>query len=51
MKLNEMGTKVYRGLNAPIKMNLEYLKQNQLHELTINDACGHHHGDGGCGHH
>lgn len=50
MKLNQMGTKVYRGVNDTIECNLNLLKNNQLQELSVNDACSHHHGDGGCGH-
>lgn len=50
MKLNAMGTKVYRGVNDTIEVNLKFLQENKLPELTINDACAHHHGDGGCGH-
>lgn len=50
MKLNEMGTKVYRGVNDTIKVNLELLKEGKLDEFSINNACHHHHGDGGCGH-
>lgn len=50
IKLNEMGTKVYRGLNDTVKNNLKFLKENSLIEISINDACGHNHGDGGCSH-
>ncbi len=51
MKLNQMGTKVYRGANDTIEANLTFLKEGKLAELTINDACAHHHGNGGgCGH-
>ncbi|MBU5336891.1 NifB/NifX family molybdenum-iron cluster-binding protein [Intestinibacter bartlettii] len=49
-KLNAMGTKVYRGVKDTIEYNLSLLKNNQLQELSVNDACSHNHGDGGCGH-
>lgn len=50
IKLNEMGTKVYRGLNDTVKNNLKFLKENSLIEISINDACSHNHDDGGCSH-
>ena len=50
MKLNQMGTKVYRGVNDTIKVNLELLKDGKLEEFSIDNACSHHHGNGGCGH-
>ncbi len=51
MKLNEMGTKVYRGINDTIESNLKLLKENKLQEFSVNDACSHNHSKGnGCGH-
>ena len=51
MKLNEMGTKVYRGINDTIGSNLKLLKENMLQEFSVNDACSHNHPKGnGCGH-
>ena len=51
MKLNEMGTKVYRGINDTIESNLKLLKENKLQEFSVNDACYHNHSKGnGCGH-
>ena len=50
MKLNAMGTKVYRGVNATIKENLELFKEGKLNEFSPQDACSHHHGEGDCGH-
>ena len=51
MKLNAMGTKVYRGINDTIESNLKLLKENKLQEFSVNDACSHNHPKGnGCGH-
>lgn len=50
MKLNEMGTKVFRAIKDNVENNLKLLKENNLIEITIEDACAHHHGDGGCHH-
>ena len=51
MKLNAMGTKVYRGINDTIESNLKLLKENKLQEFSVNDACSHNHSKGnGCGH-
>lgn len=50
MKLNEMGTKVFRAIKDNVENNLKLLKENDLIEITIEDACAHHHGDGGCHH-
>ena len=50
MKLNAMGTKVYRGVNDTIEANLKLLKENKLQELSKDDACSHNHDDGGCAH-
>ena len=50
MKLNAMGTKVYRGVNDTIETNLKLLKENKLQELSKDDACSHNHDDGGCAH-
>ena len=43
IKLNEMGTKVYRGINDTIESNLKLLKENKLQEFSVNDACSHNH--------
>ena len=49
MKLNAMGTKVYRGVNDTIEANLKLLqKENKLQELSKDDACSHNHSDSGC---
>ena len=50
MKLNAMGTKVYRGVNDTIEANLKLLQENKLQELSKDDACSHNHSDGGCAH-
>ncbi|MCI6738867.1 MAG: NifB/NifX family molybdenum-iron cluster-binding protein [Intestinibacter sp.] len=50
MKLNDMGTKVYKGVNDTIEVNLKLLKEGKLAEFSMANACQHHHGDGGCGH-
>ena len=50
VRLNEMGTKVYRGINDTIESNLGLLKEGKLQELTVNDAYSHNHHDGGCSH-
>ncbi len=50
MKLNAMGTKVYRGVNDTIEANLKLLQENKLQELSKDDACSHNHDDGGCAH-
>lgn len=50
MKLNQMGTKVYKGVNDTIEVNLKLLEQGRLAEFNMTNACQHHHGDGGCGH-
>ena len=50
MKLNDMGTKVYKGVNDTIEVNLKLLKEGKLAEFSMANACQHQHGNGGCGH-
>ena len=48
VKLNGLGIKVYEAKALTIKENLDLLSENNLQELTVNNACRAH--QGGCGH-
>ena len=48
VKLNGLGIKVYEAKALTIKENLDLLRENNLQELTVNNACRAH--QGGCGH-
>jgi predicted Fe-Mo cluster-binding NifX family protein len=46
--LNAQGIKVYRSMAKTVKENLDLLKDGQLPELGMQQACAGH--EGGCGH-
>ncbi len=46
-KLNAMGIKVFRAIENSVQSNIDLFKNNSLHEIKLNEACGQH---GGCGH-
>ena len=48
--LNAMGIKVYMATAGTVKSNIDALKKQELVELTVHNACGHHGLHGGCGH-
>jgi len=49
--LNSMGVRVYLAKTGTISSNVEALKKQELMELTVQNACGHHGmNGGGCGH-
>ena len=48
--LNAMGIKVYLATTGTIQSNVEALKKQELIELTMQNACGHHGMHGGCAH-
>ena len=49
-KLNAMGIKVYGSAGATVRENLSLLDAGKLRELMPMNACGGHHGAGGCHH-
>jgi len=48
--LNQMGIKVYRGSEGTIQDNIDLFENNTLPEITMDQACGGHGHNGGCGH-
>ncbi|MEG0855981.1 MAG: NifB/NifX family molybdenum-iron cluster-binding protein [Terrisporobacter sp.] len=46
VKLNSMGTKVFKAMEGDIAENLNLLKENKLMEFTVENGCNHH----DCGH-
>jgi predicted Fe-Mo cluster-binding NifX family protein len=46
-KLNNQNIKVYHAVSDTVSMNVNMFKKSMLTELTLKDACRHHHG-GGC---
>jgi predicted Fe-Mo cluster-binding NifX family protein len=50
-KLQAEGGKVYRAAAETVKQNLHLLRENQLPELSMRNACGgNQEGQGGCPH-
>jgi predicted Fe-Mo cluster-binding NifX family protein len=45
-KLNESGIKAYRQDGGTVAEVINKFKTNELEEMTVENACGHHHG--GC---
>ena len=45
-KLNESGIKAYRQDGGTVAEVIKKFKTNELEEMTVENACGHHHG--GC---
>ena len=48
MKLNALGVKVYNAGASTVNENIVLLKDNRLHELSMEDSCRSHQGQ--CGH-
>ena len=48
MKLNALGVKVYNAGAPTVNENIMLLKENRLHELSMEDSCRSHQGQ--CGH-
>ena len=46
--LNDGGVKVYLMNGKTVAEAVKNFKSGKLTELTSRNACGHHHGDGGC---
>ena len=49
-KLNSQNIKVYQAVSDTVSMNVYMFKKSLLPELTLEDACRHHHQRGGCSH-
>jgi predicted Fe-Mo cluster-binding NifX family protein len=43
-KLNEGGIRAYRAIPGTVAETMQRFAANQLPEITIENACGHHHG-------
>jgi predicted Fe-Mo cluster-binding NifX family protein len=51
-KLRAEGIKVYRGVEGSVRENVDLMQSGTLPEFLFEMTCaGHHHGEGGCGHH
>lgn len=50
MRLEEAGIHVYRGEAGTVAGALAQFQAGQLQRLTVECACGHHHGGHACGH-
>lgn len=49
--LNAQGIRVYASSAETVKENLALLKEGKLPLMTLQNACGGHGHQGGCGHH